>query len=123
MITVLILYGGNSPEHEVSIKSAKSILDNIDKNKFLVNSAYITKENEWINPESKSKITNIIEYLKTFDIIFEYYKPQDCMYIGDYFPFDVEFPISLGMNSIWKTNEESDEYKTIKTIYELKDIL
>ena len=60
---------------------------------------------------------------KTFDIIFRYYEPQDCTYIGDYFPFDVEFPISLGMNAIWKTNEESDEYKTIKTIYELKDIL
>ena len=34
MIKLGVLYGGKSTENEVSVKSAKSILDNLDKNKY-----------------------------------------------------------------------------------------
>lgn len=84
-------------------------------------------ENMGIIKYFKKIIGADINYLKPdkrcFDIIFKDYKPEDCTYVGDYFPFDIELPLSLGMDAIWKTKEENKEYKTIKTIYELKDIL
>ncbi len=46
-LTVLILFGGASEEHEVSIKSAKEIADHIDKQKFSPIYVGITKEGNW----------------------------------------------------------------------------
>lgn len=34
MIKILLLFGGNSYEHDISCKSAKNIIENIDNNKF-----------------------------------------------------------------------------------------
>ena len=47
-ISVCILFGGISPEHEVSLRSAESVLNNIDKNKYNVFPLGITKEGDWI---------------------------------------------------------------------------
>lgn len=82
MKKVLILFGGNSFEHEISCMSVNFIKDNIDSNLFnyeLVgidfdNNWFIVDKNKlitnnWIN-EEKEKIENIIIYLKNFDIIF-----------------------------------------------------
>ena len=33
-LSVCILFGGVSPEHEVSLRSAESVLNNIDKNQY-----------------------------------------------------------------------------------------
>lgn len=70
MRKILILYGGNSPEHEVSKKSAKSIIDNIDSKLYDTDMVYINKNNEWFKHNDLSKIDNIIEYLKKYDVIF-----------------------------------------------------
>ena len=35
-LTVCILFGGISPEHEVSLRSAESVLNHIDKEKYHV---------------------------------------------------------------------------------------
>ncbi len=45
---VCILFGGISPEHEVSLRSAESVLMNIDKEKYTILPVGITKEGEWI---------------------------------------------------------------------------
>lgn len=68
MKNILILYGGNSNEHEISCKSMKFIVDNIDKSKYNFTCVKITKDNVWI--ENNMKIKNIINYLKKFDVIF-----------------------------------------------------
>lgn len=68
MKKVLLIYGGVSPEHDVSCASANAILENIDKSKFVIDTIYITKDNEWLNNDKK--IINIIKFIKTFDIIF-----------------------------------------------------
>ena len=47
-LSVCILFGGISPEHEVSLRSAESVLNNIDKNKYNVFPLGITKEGDWI---------------------------------------------------------------------------
>ena len=46
--SVCILFGGISPEHEVSLRSAESVLNNIDHNKYNVFPVGITQEGDWI---------------------------------------------------------------------------
>ena len=83
MKKILILFGGDSHEHEISCKSAKTILENIDKTKFNVtpigiykNNWYIFNDNLDLLTQNKwligniTKINNIIEFIKTFDKIF-----------------------------------------------------
>ena len=47
MKKVVVLFGGNSFEHEISISSAKSILKNIDKSRYEVIPIGIDKNNTW----------------------------------------------------------------------------
>ena len=47
-LSVCILFGGMSPEHEVSLRSAESVLNNIDHSKYNVIPMGITKEGKWI---------------------------------------------------------------------------
>lgn len=82
MKNVLILFGGNSYEHEISCKSVNFIIKNIDKKIFKFEVVGIDYNNEWYkidnveqidnNWEKKvnNKIENIIEYIKSFDIVF-----------------------------------------------------
>lgn len=46
--SVCILFGGVSPEHEVSLRSAESVLNNIDQEKYQVYPVGITREGQWI---------------------------------------------------------------------------
>ena len=72
MIKLGVIYGGKSTENEVSIKSAKSVIENLDKNKYDIYPTYIDKNGEWYEDKesNKIKIENIIEYLKQFDVVF-----------------------------------------------------
>ena len=72
MIRLGVIYGGKSTENEISCKSAKYILENLDKNKYDIYPIYIDKSGEWYNEKSgeKLKIENIIKYLKELDIVF-----------------------------------------------------
>lgn len=46
--SVLVLFGGRSSEHDVSLKSATTILNNIDKNAYEIHPVGITKEGKWL---------------------------------------------------------------------------
>ena len=84
MKKVLILFGGNSTEHFISCKSAKTILDEIDREKYEVTSVGISKENVWYLWEedqkyledgtwiehTKERIENPVSFLKKFDVVF-----------------------------------------------------
>lgn len=75
MKKVLLLFGGNSHEYEVSLKSAKSIMNNYDKNKFDIIPVLITKNSEWIVYDTTLTnelytIDNIINFIKTVDLVF-----------------------------------------------------
>jgi D-alanine-D-alanine ligase len=53
-IRVGILFGGRSAEHEVSLRSAKNIIDAIDTNKYEVVLIGIDKKGRWhLNEESR----------------------------------------------------------------------
>ncbi len=47
-INIAVLFGGVSPEHEVSLRSAQSILSNIDREKYQVFPIGITKAGKWV---------------------------------------------------------------------------
>ncbi len=42
-----VIFGGQSPEHEVSRKSVTSVLNNLDENKYDIDVLGITKDGEW----------------------------------------------------------------------------
>ncbi len=47
-LSVCVLFGGMSPEHEVSLRSAESVLNNMDPDKYNVFPVGITKNGDWI---------------------------------------------------------------------------
>jgi D-alanine-D-alanine ligase len=46
-IRVAVVYGGRSGEHEISIRSAKSILDSLDRSRYDVIEYFIDKDGRW----------------------------------------------------------------------------
>ncbi|MBQ8218906.1 MAG: D-alanine--D-alanine ligase [Bacilli bacterium] len=82
MKKILILFGGNSYEHLISCKSAKTILTHIDRKQYQITSTIIDKDNTWYEYDDEIKyletwkerniikINNIIDYLKQFDKVF-----------------------------------------------------
>ena len=47
-IKLLVIFGGKSEEHEISIKSARSVIANIDKNKYTVIPLAVGKNGTWL---------------------------------------------------------------------------
>ena len=47
-LNVCVLFGGISPEHEVSLRSAESVLNNMSSEKYNIFPVGITKEGQWI---------------------------------------------------------------------------
>ena len=82
MKKVLILFGGNSSEHNISCKSVNFVTKHIDKDLFEYSIVGIDFDNTWYEVRKKTlidnnwknnttkKISNIIEYSKKFDIVF-----------------------------------------------------
>ncbi|MDR2931798.1 MAG: D-alanine--D-alanine ligase [Oscillospiraceae bacterium] len=48
MLNVCVVFGGTSSEHEVSLRSATSVLENMDKNKYNIMMLGITKSGRWL---------------------------------------------------------------------------
>lgn len=56
--TVVILFGGQSSEHEVSCKSAVTIINHIDTDRYTPVLIGITKEGKWLLVNSREEIQN-----------------------------------------------------------------
>ena len=82
-IKVGIIFGGMSTENEVSVVSAGSILENINREKYEVFPIYIDKDGKWYEykedgrkrtlgekVENIVEIENIISYIQRLDVIF-----------------------------------------------------
>lgn len=78
-----VIFGGMSTENEVSVQSAKSIMKELNKEKYEIFPIYISKDGTWYKYleteetikfgqeiKNKEKIENIIEELKKLDVIF-----------------------------------------------------
>src|SRR4051812_31535170 len=55
-LRVGVLFGGRSGEHEVSLLSAASVINAIDKTKFDVVPIGITKEGHWLTAEKAERL-------------------------------------------------------------------
>jgi len=68
MIKLGIIYGGISTEHDVSKMSAKSIISNLDREKYEIHEIYINQYGKWY--ENDEEIYNLIWTLKELDVVF-----------------------------------------------------
>ena len=68
MIKLGVIYGGISTEHDVSEMSAKSVIENLDKEKYELHEIYINKYGKWF--EDGEKIQNLVWTLKDMDVVF-----------------------------------------------------
>jgi D-alanine-D-alanine ligase len=97
-IRVGIIFGGKSSEHEVSLQSAKSVYEAIDRSKFEVVLIGINKNGRWAYFDSKNYLINendpktikLSGSSKELQVSSSLDKPQ--------IPIDVAFPILHGTN-------------------------
>lgn len=78
MKKVGVVFGGKSTEKEISVISAKTVINNLDKTKYEIYNIFI-EEDDWYtcdgidndnNVINKNKIDNIISFIKEMDTIF-----------------------------------------------------
>lgn len=118
---VCVIFGGESTEYEISLKSAYSILQNINKDKYDVITIGITRDGKWylydgsydLIPENKW----YNETLRPVSIMHGCKKPSAAVFNGDStytkIDFDIAFPVLHGING---------EDGTIQGLFELAGI-
>lgn len=72
MIKLGIIYGGISTEHDISVMSAKSIIENLDKEKYEIHEIYINEYGKYFEKGSgeREEIYNLVWTLKDLDVLF-----------------------------------------------------
>lgn len=55
-LRVGVIFGGRSGEHEVSLRSARSVIDALDRDKYTVVPIAITKEGKWLSPADAARL-------------------------------------------------------------------
>ena len=68
MIKIAVIYGGMSTEHDVSVVSAKNVIDNLNIGKYEIHKIEIAKNGEWLT--GGKRIKNILEELQKVDVVF-----------------------------------------------------
>lgn len=108
--------------------------------KYLSNKYDLYVISNWFTDTQKLRLErmHILEYFKgvygadinfkkpdsrCFDIVLSKYTKNECIMIGDSLVNDIEPAERIGMKALWLTNRESDKYRTIKSLEELKEIL
>ena len=103
---VCVLFGGMSPEHEVSLRSAEYVLENLDPEKYNVFPVGITKEGDWVlytgGDYSKLPTEEWMEYPKNRRAAISPVRGQGLLsFVGDCVvreQVDVVFPVLHGEN-------------------------
>ena len=67
MEKITVIYGGKSFEHDISIRSYKSFVENINK-KYQLSTIYVDKDGLW--HENNKLMNNVVDFLKEQDVIF-----------------------------------------------------
>lgn len=124
-IRIGLIFGGRSGEHEISIRSAKSVIEQIDKEKYEVIPIAITREGRWLNPyESLSLLPEEIQ--KIFQLQLGKFNSSSIIFSPDTshrglinlsenlaLPIDVFFPLLHGTYG---------EDGTIQGLFEMADV-
>ena len=102
-LTLAVLFGGASSEHDISCISAKSILENIDKEKYNIVKLGITKQGEWFLFDDDINMLPNDEWLKSTSLKKAYIAPDSKIHgivteDGEQIKLDVIFPVLHGKN-------------------------
>ncbi len=86
-----VIFGGISTEHDVSIVSGTSVIENLDKEKYEIYPIYISKKGEWY------KYTKPINEIKTLEISEEINEIKEIKDVLEYLSkMEVIFPVLHG---------------------------
>ncbi|MBK8394188.1 MAG: D-alanine--D-alanine ligase [Leptospiraceae bacterium] len=70
MLKIALLLGGNSSEHEISLKSSNFIFQTLDRNKYEIKPILVDKKNNWIIPNSYNcQYPDIQSIIKKYPLI------------------------------------------------------
>ena len=70
-LSVCVLFGGVSPEHEVSLRSAESVLNHLNQEKYNVFPVGITKNGDWVLYGGKDVVVPPEKNIERFAPVFE----------------------------------------------------
>lgn len=117
-LTVVILFGGQSSEHDVSCKSAVTIINSLNTDKYNPVLIGITKEGRWLLTGSADQITDGTWRISGTPAILSPDACDQCVLIWDSgqirkLPVDVIFPVLHGMYG---------EDGTVQGLFELSQI-
>jgi D-alanine-D-alanine ligase len=87
-----VIFGGKSGEHEVSIRSAKTVIEQIDKNKYKITPLAIGKDGNWLSPKQSAALFP----KETQDLLTDELSNESINLISDANKFDVVFPVLHG---------------------------
>ncbi|MCI5984372.1 MAG: D-alanine--D-alanine ligase [Firmicutes bacterium] len=97
MEKITVIYGGKSFEHDISIRSYKSFVENINK-KYQLSTIYVDKDGLW--HENNKLMNNVVDFLKEQDVIFPLIHGnigEDGKLQGLFETFDIKY---VGSNTI-----------------------
>lgn len=102
-LTLAILFGGASSEHDVSCVSAKSIVSNINKEKYNIVMLGITKNGEWYLFDDDAELLPNDKWLSSPSIKKAYIAPDSKIHgivceDGSHIRLDAVFPVLHGKN-------------------------
>ncbi len=107
MLRLLILFGGESPEHDVSNISASNILKELDCNKYEITKLGITKDGKWFLVDDSCSLDEIKSGTWTKKVTFPAHISPSKERKGvivlkensyEFIPIDVCFPVLHGSN-------------------------
>lgn len=102
MKNILVCFGGNSTEHEISIISAQTIVDNIDRKQYNIFKVYISVTNQWKYIE-QDEIINIPNIYKSLDDVVLFNNGEHILLYNmtrniSISVIDIAFPVLHGKN-------------------------
>lgn len=117
-ITLAVIFGGVSSEHDISCISAKEIISNIDYEKYNIVLLGITKQGEWFIFNDDINMLEDDKWLSSKSLVRAYISPDASVggivtASGDIIKLDVAFPVLHGKNG---------EDGTIQGLFQLAQI-
>lgn len=109
---ICIIYGGKSAEHDVSLLTAQSVINAMDKDKYSIDTIYITNDGEWLKGPEISETIEDSERLRLSHV--ERLSISEMLNISSTGKaYDAVFPLLHGPNG---------EDGTIQGLFEVLDI-
>ena len=83
MLTVALIFGGRSAEHEISLASARFVAQSLDPHKYSVVFVGILRSGAWVVPKDGQDITReeMLEFLAPR--MAKWWLPDDVVFVGE----------------------------------------